>query len=117
MSAPRLLDPSSAAAPQRDAADGQGELRQRARDIYLAWLLNLPADVDPSLAATALLARIETSTDAGPVSAEAAHLRALLEETMSWPREVLTTIPPYRPPSGGGQGRERKCAAWRRVRQ
>lgn len=79
------------------ALDG-GERRRRARDIYLAWLLHLPADIDPSLAATALLAKVEGP--AGTGAGEAAHLRALLEETVSWPREVLAAMPPARGPCG-----------------
>ncbi len=98
MRVPGLLDPPSAAAPRRDAVDDQGEQRRRARDIYLAWLLHLPADIDPSLAATALLAKVEGP--AGTGAGEAAHLRALLEETVSWPREVLAAMQPAHGPCG-----------------
>lgn len=126
MSAPRLLDPLSAASGRTGAAD-EAEFEQtpggslaagrRARDIYLAWLLNLPADVDPSLAATALLAKIENSADASLADGTTAHLRALLEETMSWPREVLAAISPDRPDSGVRRGRERQRGLRNRVRQ
>jgi len=75
-----------------DAAVDGGEHPRRARDIYLAWLLHLPADVDPSMAATALLAKVEGP--AGTGFGEAMHLRTLLEETVSWPREVLAAIQP-----------------------
>lgn len=117
MSAPRLIDPSLAAPLGPDAADDEVELHRRARDIYMAWLLNLPADVDPSLAATALLAKIEGSADVSLADGEAAHLRGLLEETMSWPREVLAAIPPARPVPGAGRCRERQRSPRRRLRQ
>jgi len=112
VSAPRFIDPSLAAPLGPDA--GAAKPHRRARDIYLAWLLHLPVEVDPSLAATALLARIENSADASLADGEAAHLRALLEETMSWPREVLAAILPGRPASGAGSGRERQRGPRRR---
>jgi hypothetical protein len=102
VSAPRLIDGSPTTPLRADAVGDKVELQRRARDIYLTWLLNLPADVDPSLAATALLAKIGSSADASLADGEAAHLRALLEETMSWPREVLAAAGP---PCGRRNGR------------
>ncbi len=64
----------------------------RAEDIYLAWLLDLPADIDPSFAATAMLGHLDATRPTGPHAAAFHRLRALLEETTSWPRPVLRRL-------------------------
>ena len=54
-----------------DAAVDGGEHSRRARDIYLAWLLHLPADVDPSMAAATATAKVLRTIDVLPVCVSA----------------------------------------------
>lgn len=95
--------------PARTAAESRERLRRslaadfaagwRAEDILLRWLLALPAEIDPALAATAALAQIEpVAADEG---AELHRLAVLLAETASWPRPLLAARP------RGAQPRER----------
>jgi hypothetical protein len=109
-SGPRLL--LAASAPHRADVAAPAELAQgladdfaagwTAHDLFLAWLLALPGEVDPSFVATAVLARIEALRPPGPCAGELARLAALLEEATRWPRPVLDTCRP--------RGRRRACA-------
>jgi hypothetical protein len=82
----------------------------RAEEIFLAWLLALPPEADPSLAATAVLAQIESLAGPDAGDRELERLRALLEETMSWPPQALATLAPPR-----GAGREGRRSSRRRT--
>ena len=91
---------------------------RRAEEIFLAWLFSLPADVDPSFAATMVLARLESMAPPAVRTGEFGRLCSLLEETMTWPRSILepwagqrrarrTQAPPVSPTparAGGGGG-------------
>lgn len=68
----------------RDAFAGVGDWQPR--ELYLAWLLALPAEIDAADAAALLLERTP-SPAAGDVAGQA--LAALLETTTSYPRERL----------------------------
>lgn len=84
----------AAAEAHRGGADGSAVevARMLGEDIYLAWLLDLPADIDPSFAATAMLGHLDATRPTGPHAAAFHRLRALLEETTSWPRPVLRRL-------------------------
>jgi hypothetical protein len=86
-----------------------GLWRGRAEEIFLAWLLALPPEADPSPAATAVLAQIESLAGPDAGDRELKRLRALLEETMSWTPQALATLPPPR-----GAGREARRRSPRR---
>jgi hypothetical protein len=60
----------------------------RAEEVFLAWLLSLPEETDPSLAAITALRRNSHPASAG----EPARLRALLEETTGWTGPALTAL-------------------------
>jgi hypothetical protein len=59
-----------------------------AEEVYLGWLLSLPAETDPGLAALAALGRIESLAGAGEIG----RLRALLEETTNWTGPALAVL-------------------------
>jgi hypothetical protein len=60
----------------------------RAEEVFLDWLLSLPDETDPSLAAMTALRRAPPLASAG----EPARLRALLEETTGWTGPALTAL-------------------------
>ena len=64
----------------------------RAEELFLGWLVSLPPGIDPSLAATAALARLEALAGPGPGTGELGRLRALLEETMGWTGPALELL-------------------------
>ncbi len=73
----------------RDALGGAGPATPggwSARELYLAWLLDLPVEIDAAHAAALLLRRIGP-----PVAGDqpARDLLALLESTTAYPRERL----------------------------
>jgi hypothetical protein len=59
-----------------------------AEEIFVRWLVSLPAEADPGLAASAALARIAGEADAGEVG----RLRMLLEETSRWTAPALASL-------------------------
>jgi hypothetical protein len=56
--------------------------------VFLDWLLSLPDETDPSLAAMTALRRTPHPASAG----EPARLRALLEETTGWTGPALAAL-------------------------
>lgn len=64
------------------------------RDLLLLWLLRLPRELDPALAAGCVLA-----AGLRPAAPAASDLSALLREVADWPRERLARrVRPGRPP-------------------
>lgn len=71
----------------RRAFDGR-EAAAGPRDLVLVWLLRLPAELDPALAARRILASRPAAA-----GAEAAELSGLLREIADWPRARLAQRP------------------------
>lgn len=66
-----------------------------ARELYLAWLMNLPIEIDAAHAAALLLERAAAPPSrSGPVL----DLLALLRTTTAYPRERLAPRPACRSP-------------------
>lgn len=81
----------------RDALEGPAGWSPK--ELYLAWLLALPGEIDAAHAAALLLHRI-TSIARHPA---ARHLMELLETTTAYPRERLDPAPAGRPRSTEGR--------------
>lgn len=76
----------------RDALAGIGPEDWRGwtpREIYLAWLLNLPVEIDAAHAAALLLSRTRPPA---PGHRAAQDLLALLRSTTAYPRERLEPV-------------------------
>lgn len=78
----------------RDALSGgdAGEAWS-ARELYLAWLMNLPIEIDAAHAAALLLERAESPASQ---SRSVLDLLALLRTTTAYPRERLEPRPACR---------------------
>ncbi len=69
------------------------------KELYLAWLMALPGEIDAAHAAALLLNRV-AGTASGPA---ARGLIELLESTTAYPRERLDPAPAGRPRSTEGR--------------
>lgn len=96
LSNPKFDDPSLVIAAAVTAGD---RLSTSAEQLVFAWLLSLPPERDPAIAAANLLEHYEKS-ERSAVQAQAKsstqHLFDTLAEVAAFPRERLTRLRPQR---------------------